>query len=140
MNIKHNQWKYTEVKEIFYLKSNCHLQLKSVVFHHHYVIFSRRSIKICQKFSFYIIKVNIYCEMKHFLLYDLLVQFSWVSESCPTLGDTMDGSTSSLPIHHQLLEFTQTHAYWVGDAIQQFHPLSSPSPATFNLSQHQGLF
>ena len=45
-----------------------------------------------------------------------------------------------LPVHHQLLEFTQTHAHWVGDAIQPFHPLSSPSPPTFNLSQHQGLF
>ena len=41
--------------------------------------------------------------------------------------------------HHQLPEFTQTHVHWVGNAIQPFHPLSSPSPA-FNLSQHQGLF
>ena len=45
-----------------------------------------------------------------------------------------------LPVHHQLLELTQTHVYWVGDAIQPSHPLSSPSPPTFNLSQHQGLF
>ena len=43
-------------------------------------------------------------------------------------------------IHHQLPEFTQTHVYWVGDAIQPSHPLSSPSPPAFNLSQHQGLF
>ena len=44
------------------------------------------------------------------------------------------------PIHHQLLELTQTHVYQVGDAIQPSHPLLSPSPPTFNLSQHQGLF
>ena len=52
----------------------------------------------------------------------------------------MDCSIPGLPVHHQLLEFTQTHAHWVGDAIQPSHPLSSPSPATFNLSQPQGLF
>ena len=45
-----------------------------------------------------------------------------------------------LPVHHQLPELTQTHDLWVGDAIQPSHPLSSPSPPTFNLSQHQGLF
>ena len=42
-----------------------------------------------------------------------------------------------LPVHHKLLEFTQTHVHWVGDAIQPSHPLLSPSPPTFNLSQHQ---
>ena len=45
-----------------------------------------------------------------------------------------------LPVHHQLPEFTQTHVHWVGDAIQLSHPLSSPSPPAFTLSQHQGLF
>ena len=48
--------------------------------------------------------------------------------------------TPGLPVHHQLLEFTQTHVHWVGDAIQSSHPLSSPSSPTFNLSQYQGLF
>ena len=47
---------------------------------------------------------------------------------------------ADFPIHCQLPELTQTHVHWVGDAIQAFHPLSSPSPPTFNLSQHQGLF
>ena len=51
----------------------------------------------------------------------------------------MDCSTPGLPVHHQLPEFTQTHVHWVGDTIQPFHPLSSPSPA-YNLPQHQGLF
>ena len=49
-------------------------------------------------------------------------------------------STPGLPVHHQLPESTQTHIHWVGDAIQTSHPLSSPSPPTFNLSQNQGLF
>ena len=52
----------------------------------------------------------------------------------------MNCSTPGLPVHHQLLEFTQTHVHLVGDAIQPSHPLSSPSPPAFNLSQHQGLF
>ena len=59
---------------------------------------------------------------------------------CPTLCDLMDCSTLGCPVHHQLLEVTQTHVHWIGDAIQSSHPLSSPSPPTCNLSQHQGLF
>ena len=68
------------------------------------------------------------------------VQFSLVPQSCPNLCDPMDCSTPSLPVHHQLLEFTQTCVHWVGDAIQPSHPLSSTSPPALNLSQHQGLF
>ena len=52
----------------------------------------------------------------------------------------MDCSTPSFPVHHQLLEFAQTHVHWVSDAIQPSHPLPSPSLPAFNLSQHQGLF
>ena len=52
----------------------------------------------------------------------------------------MDCSTLGFPVHHQLPELTQTHVYWLGDAIQPSHPLSFPSPPAFNLSQHQGLF
>ena len=68
------------------------------------------------------------------------VQFSSVAQSCPTLCNPMNCSTPGLPVHHQLPEFTQTHVCWVGDAIQPSHPLSSPSPPAFNLSQHQGFF
>ena len=50
------------------------------------------------------------------------------------------GLQHARPPYHQLLEFTQTHVHWVSDAIQPSHPLSAPSPPTFNLSQHQGLF
>ena len=67
-------------------------------------------------------------------------QFSSVTQSCPTLCEPMDCSTPSLPVHCQLLEFTQTHVHWVSNAIQPSHPLSSPSPLAFNLSQQQGLF
>ena len=66
-------------------------------------------------------------------------QFSSVAQSCQTLCHRMNCSTPGLSVHHQLLEFTQTHFHWVGDAIQPSHPLSSPSPA-LNLSQHQDLF
>ena len=58
----------------------------------------------------------------------LLSQFSSVAQSCPTLCNPMDCSTPGLPVHHQLLEFTQTHVHWVSDAIQPSQPLSSPSP------------
>ena len=71
---------------------------------------------------------------------DTSVQFSSVAQSCLTLCDPMDCSTPGLPVHHQLPEFTQTHAHWFGDAIQPSHPLLSPSPPAFSLSQHQGLF
>ena len=68
------------------------------------------------------------------------LQFSLVAQLCLTLCDPMDSSTPGLPVHHQLLEATQTHVHCVGDAIQLSHPLLSPSPPAFNLSQHQGLF
>ena len=68
------------------------------------------------------------------------VQFSSVAQSCPTLRDPMNRSTPGLPLHHQLLDFTQTHVHRVSDAIQPSHPLSSPSPLAPNPSQHQGLF
>ena len=68
------------------------------------------------------------------------VQLSTVAQSCPTVCDPMDCNMPGLPVHHQLLELTQTHVHWIGDAIQSSHPLSSPSPLVLNLSQHQGLF
>ena len=68
-----------------------------------------------------------------------LQSVSSVAQSCPTLCDPMNHSMPDLPVHHQLLESTQTHVHWVGVAIQPSHPLWSPSPA-LNLSQHQGLF
>ena len=70
----------------------------------------------------------------------LIIQLSSVAQLCPTLCDPMNCSTPGLYVHHQLLEFTQTHVHRVGDAIQPPHPQSSPSPPAPNSSHHQGLF
>ena len=76
--------------------------------------------------------LGVFCMLAH--------QFSSVAQSCLTLCDPMSCSIQGFPVHHQLLEFTQIHVHWVSDAIQPSHPLSSPSPPSFYLSQHQGLF
>ena len=78
------------------------------------------------------------------LLYNIffltsLIQFSSVAQSCLTLCDLMDCSTPGLPVHLQCPQFTQ-NVHRVSDAIQPSPPLLSPSPPTFNLSQHQDLF
>ena len=72
-----------------------------------------------------------------------VIPFSSVHFSCSVVSDSLlphKLQHATLPVHHQLQELTQTHVHWVGDAIQPSHPLSSPSPPAFNLSQHQGLF
>ena len=66
-----------------------------------------------------------------------ITSVSSVAQLCPTLCDPMNHSTPGLPVHHHLLEFTQTHVHRVGDAIQPSHPLSSPFPPAPNPSQHQ---
>ena len=68
------------------------------------------------------------------------VNFSSVLQSCPILCDPMDCNMPGLPVHHQLLEFARSHVHQVGDAIQPSYPLSSLSPPTFSLCQHQDLF
>ena len=65
---------------------------------------------------------------------------SSVAQSCLTVFDPMNCSTPGFPVLHHLPECTQTHVHRVSDAIQPSHPLSSPSPPAFNLSQHQSLF
>ena len=69
-----------------------------------------------------------------------LIVFRSVDQSCPTLHNPMYCSTPGFPVQHQLSELTQTHFCRVSDAIQQSHPLISPSPPTFNLAQDHGLF
>ena len=69
-----------------------------------------------------------------------LSKFSSVTQPCLTLCDPMDWRMPGFPVHHQLLELGQTHLHPVIDVIETSHSLSSPSPLTFNLSQHQGLF
>ena len=71
---------------------------------------------------------------------DFIIQIRSVAQSCPTLCDPMNRSRPGLPVHHQLPKFSQTLVHGVSDAIQPSHPLSSPSPPAFHLSQHQGLF
>ena len=70
----------------------------------------------------------------------LNLQFSSVTQSCPTLCNPMDCSTPGFLVHHQLPEPTQTHVHRVSHAIQPPHPLPAPSPPAFSLSQHRGLF
>ena len=75
-------------------------------------------------------------------IYRLIVKYS-VQFSCPVVSDSLQHhglQYARLPCHHQLPKLAQTHVYRVSDAIQPSHPLSPPSPPTFNLSQHQGLF
>ena len=63
-----------------------------------------------------------------------------VTQSCPILCDSMDGSTPVFPVLHRLPEFAHAYVHWVGDTIQPSHPPSPLSLPTFSLSQHQGLF
>ena len=84
------------------------------------------------------VHANLWIKSQLYLVF--LNQFSSVAQLCLTLWDPMDCSMPDFPVHHQLLEFAQTLVHWVDDAIQPPHPLSSPSPPAFNLSQHQGLF
>ena len=83
-------------------------------------------------------------ELHHSLLFCLnpahtflLVHFSSVAQSCPTLCDPTNRSMPGLPVHHQLPEFTQTHVHSVSDAIQPSHSLSSPSPPAPNSSSSE---
>ena len=92
---------------------------------------------LCQTFQFPSLLVSGKCIFFTFLS---SVQFSSVTQSCPTLCNPMNHSTPGLSVHHQLPESTQTHAHRVSDAIQPSHPLSSPSPPAPNPSQHQGVF
>ena len=87
--------------------------------------------------------------LRHFLFFIVLetngsrcffMSVSSVVQLCPILCDPMDCSTPGFPVLHQLLELAQTHVHRVSDAIQPSHPLSSPSPPTFNLSKHRSLF
>ena len=89
-------------------------------------IHTKNKFKMDQKPEF---KVGLY----------ITLQFISVAQSCTTLCDPINCSTTGLPVHHQLPEFTQTHIHRVGDAIQSSHPLLPPSPPAPNPSQHQGL-
>ena len=94
-------------------------------------------------FPFLHILSSFYCRFfdnGHSDRYISSVQFSSVTQLCPTLSDPMNRSTPGLPVYHHLPVFTQIHVHRVRDAIQPSYPLSSPSPSASNPSQHQGLF
>ena len=81
------------------------------------------------------------CRILQYLQVSQCDQFTSVQcQLCLTLRDPVNYSTPDLPVHHQHLEFTQTHIHRVRDAIQLSHPLSSLSPPAPNPSQHQSLF
>ena len=112
-------------------------------------LFSSFSLSTIRVVSFAYLRLLIYLPAILSPAYDSRIQPSilhyvlcihFVAQSCPTLCDPMGHSMPGFPVYHQLLEFTQTHVHWVGDAIQPSHPLLSPSPPTINLSQHEGLF
>ena len=95
-------------------------------------------------FIFFFLKIsrencNFRSEFEIIVIYLISHQFSSVPHLCPIVCDPMNRSMPGIPVHHQLLEFTQTHVHRVGDAIQPSHHLSSPSPPAPNPSQHQGL-
>ena len=90
-----------------------------------------------QAINFIEIKFQFAFFIKYLILKQDSAQFSSVAQPCLTHCNPMDCSTPGLPVHHQLLEFTQTPVHRVSDAIQPSHPLSSPSPPAPNPSQHQ---
>ena len=100
------------------------------------VLFNLNIIKNVEPWIWEILGVG----FRKLCLISLLVQFSSVSHSCPTVCNHVNCTMPILPVHYQLPESTQTHVHWVGDAIQPSHPLPSFSPPALNLSQHQGLF
>ena len=119
-------WKKQWIK-IIQERKGCRSYLKCKLNH------SSKQFFVCSHFKNKFLLITL-------LLISLSIQFSSFTQLCLTLWGPMDCSTPGLPVHHQLLRFTQTHVHWVGDAIQPSHPLLSPSPLAFSLSQCQGLF
>jgi len=109
-------------------------------------------LDFCVGFSIFVLSQEIYIYLidnVHLIKWGFWLEYNFikrefhissVAQLYLTLCNPKDCSMQGFPVHYQLLELTQTHVHWVGDAIQPSHLLSSPSPPTFNLSQHQGLF
>ena len=128
---------------------NYKINLKTIWIQFHF--YYTQPVRFCGLFSLSIFSPSIntifLCIVSLFLSIHLIVFFiikdffcfCSVTNSYPALCDSMDCSTPGLPVHHPLLEFTQTHVHWIGDTIQPSHPLSSPLPPALNFCQHQGL-
>ena len=117
--------------------------------HIHFILLKYSWFKMCWFLIYTKVILSLSYTQTHILFhYDLLKDIGYpcatcccsVAQLCLTLCDPMDCITPGFPALHHLLELAQTHVHWVDDAIQPSHPLSSPSPPAFNLSQHQGLF
>ena len=100
--------------------------------HSHHIHRRYKVMDVLINLTVVIISQTIHISNHHTVHY----QFGSVSQLCLTLCNPMNHSTPGLPVHHQLLEITQTHAHRVSDAIQPCHPLSSLSPPAPNPSQH----
>ena len=131
-------------RQILYLLSRSHC-IPLLQWGSHYILLQGIYPKITKT----LIRKDMYPYVHHSIIYNNhdmketkvpIIHFSSVAPSCLTLCDPMNCSMPGLPVHHQLPESTQTHVHRVGGAFQPSHPLSSPSPPAFNLSQHQGLF
>ena len=90
------------------------------------------------KFSYRIVPIVL--QFYQYFYYSVSQSVSSVTQLCPTFCGLMNCSMPGHPVHHKLLEFSQTHVLRVGDAIQPSHPLPTPSPSAPNPSQHWGLF
>ena len=97
------------------------MQIKNIFNSLHWCSLTTQQKYVLSLFFFFLILLLVIYIGK--FLDNTSVQFSSVTQSCPTLCDPRNRSMLGLPIHHQLLEFTQTHVHWVGDAIQPCHPL-----------------
>ena len=93
-----------------------------------------------QEFTSYGYRHIILAWFKLLIVLDSSICCCSVAQLCLTLYNPMDCSTPGFPVLHHLLVLDQTHVHWVSEAMQTSHSLSSPSPTTFNLAQHKGLF
>ena len=91
-------------------------------------------------FCFHGFSIHVFCPFLTFSFLSSYWCLTSFTQSCLSLCDPMDCSMPVFPVHHQLRELAQTHVHQVSDAIQLSHPLLSPSPPAFSLSQHQSLF
>ena len=128
-------------RQILYLLSRSHC-IPLLQWGSHYILLQGIYPKITKT----LIRKDMYPYVHHSIIYNNhdmketkvpIIHFSSVAPSCLTLCDPMNCSMPGLPVHHQLLEYTQTHVHWVCDVIQPSYLLSSPSLPALNLLQHQ---
>ena len=127
-------------------KDTCEKQLLSETYKALLKVNNKKMNNLIQKWAWdlngHLIGEDILMPIKHMKncsISYVISSVSSVAQSCLTSCNPIDCSTPGFPVHHPFPEFAQTHVHWVGDAIQLSHPLLSPSPPAFCLSQHQGI-